>query len=367
MHKPFLLFVAGEASGDRLGHALVRDCLAQGYDAYGVGGELMQAQGLRTTIPFTDLNVSGFWDVIPRIFLLRTHLRSLQKRLFDPLCRGLVCVDYPGFNMRLMRKAREKGIPVFWVAPPQIWAWKRKRGKQFIGQTVHVFFPFEQQAYAQFGVDAVQVAHPMLSMVSSPSRNDVPNTIWALLPGSRWMQAKRNVPSLLRLGKQLESLEAGTRAVLVASDASIAHKLRLLWGAQIEILESNADSSWWTQLRGSVCPPGTASLEMALRGAPLLVFSRVDAITYVLGRLFLGIANLALPNLLLQKQYVREFVVPAVGELSDMIFADLAQWLHKQNASQSLENSAQLRNMLAGRPLNVAFQTFLLESAGTND
>ena len=349
-----LLLVAGEASGDRLGESLVALTLQHGLRAVGSGGERMASAGLEALVPFQALGVSGFLDVLPLILSLRRHYGVLLCALREQACVGLVCVDYPGYNIRLMAEARHLGKPVFWVAPPQTWAWKSKRGKLFADQRVTVFFPFEQAAYDRDGAVAVRIEHPLVQACPAPALQvsaEAPD-VWALLPGSRWPQAERNMAMFLRLGEELCRRASGTRCVLVAADAWTRDRLLARWGDRVDVCLPADRPGFWETVRGAVTTPGTGSLELGLRGIPALVTTRVDPMTYGLGRLWLKLPYLALPNLLAQDAWMRESIHVALpGFPSQAKLAVDAAWLAAQSLAVAKARALELRALLQGPSL----------------
>ena len=188
---PYVLCVAGEPSGDRIGEEVVRAFMDAGIQVRGVGGPRMQLAGLSSLVEYSGLAVNGIVDVLLRLPMLSKRLKVLENALRHEACCGLICVDYPGFNMRLYRLAKALGKSTFWIAPPQIWAWKKRRVKEFEGQVVHVFFPWEFKAYLAGGAKPVLIAHPLCDEAKSPASRRS-NFRLVLFPGSRWPQAKRN-------------------------------------------------------------------------------------------------------------------------------------------------------------------------------
>lgn len=356
--KPYLLLVAGESSGDRLGECLVQACVARGLKAMGAGGARMQAAGLEPLVPFADLGVAGFWDVLPRVRCLKRHLETLRAALTHELCRGLVCIDYPGFNLRLSRLAHCSGKPVFWIAPPQLWAWKPARGKDFVGKEVCVFFPFEVEAYQKAGALPIKVRHPLLDEIPV-SCFAASKPCIALLPGSRWRQALRNGDAFVRMAQQSF---AGS-AVLVAPDASMAQRFRDRWGDHITVETAATNAPFWRGVTHAICAPGTASLELALRGIRLVVFSRIDLLTYFLGRLFLRTPYLALPNLLLARKFVPEFLVPAWPWTRQKVVQAAMERFWKEDHSDAAQIAQILRADLeyGAQELPAIFWNFLRE------
>src|SRR5574344_2764539 len=108
--RPYILFCAGEDSGDILGESAVRAARELGFDVRGSGGERMRGAGLSPVVPFDELPVSGFGDVLPRIFRFRKYFEIFRGALRDPLCKAFVAIDYPGMNLRLMARSEERRV-----------------------------------------------------------------------------------------------------------------------------------------------------------------------------------------------------------------------------------------------------------------
>ena len=328
MHEPFVLFCAGEDSGDVLGEAFVQSVVQRGVLPVGAGGRRMQNAGLVPTTDFDELPVSGFWDVLPRIARLRKACGQLKKLLCSEECKAFVAVDYPGFNMKLCRIAQKMGKPVLYVAPPQIWVWKSDRAKKLRGVNLAVLFEFEKQAYAKMGVDTELLLHPFLlhenlyhTLPYSESREKSSKTL-LLFPGSRLSQAKRNMRLFLNvaicwLQNKLEG-ESRNVKLIVSRDAlvqSLEKYLKKDEGsvlADISIQVAPEDSEDRRMLYGSaaaaLATPGTVTLELALSGTPLAVATKPDFLTYVLGSLFVKTRVFAMPNLLMGKMVIPEFI-----------------------------------------------------------
>ena len=181
---PYVLFCAGEDSGDALGESLVRETLKLGFVARGAGGPRMQFAGLEPLVDYEQLPVSGFGDVAPHLLRLRQMRKVLMTALADKECLALVAIDYPGFNMELTRSAKQCGKPVLYVAPPQVWAWKRSRAKKLRHAKLAVLFDFERDFYAQQGCRAEILEFPFTGRISAER-----SPALLLLPGSRKRQA----------------------------------------------------------------------------------------------------------------------------------------------------------------------------------
>jgi len=292
----FILIVAGEDSGDAIGEDIVKAIVAQGVEAIGTGGPNMQRAGLKTVANFEDMAVSGFFDVLkklPKLFFIK---RALQKKIKD--CQTLICIDYPGMNLPLMKLAKKMNKRIFYIAPPQIWAWKKNRGKHFNGVHVGVFFQFEKEIYESFGAKVSLIEHPYLSntKICEEFQGKV-----LFLPGSRLGQLKRNLKKYISIAENVEN------AVFVASRSELFDFLVKRLGGKFPVILRERGVSF-KGARAAFCMPGTAVFEAYMAGVPTTAVAVVDPLTYIMGKLFLKTKYLTLPNIILGEEVVKEHV-----------------------------------------------------------
>ena len=347
--RPFVLFCAGEDSGDVLGETLVRPAVESGMNVLGVGGPRMQRAGLVPVGDYETLPVSGFGDVFPRVFRLKKIFSHLESLLREDSCVALVCIDYPGFNMKLCRRALALKKPVLYVAPPQVWAWKKHRARRLRGAKLAVLFNFERRVYESLGLGAEILEHPFLRAVGaraispkvretrpnsqaispkvretrpndSDARETRPNQDVVVLPGSRESQALRNLPFFMEVVSRVHALHPERNFVLVASRESLktqfecaAAKLSPAGSVpawlRIDVApqEARERAAFYARYAAALCMPGSATLELALSGVPLVVADVLDPLTYFIGKHFVKTDYFALPNVLLGRSAYPEF------------------------------------------------------------
>ncbi len=333
--KPYILFCAGEDSGDCIGEGLVKqavaacDRLQTSFEIRGAGGIRMQNAGMLPLVDFETLPVSGFGDVLPKYFALRRSYKVLESALKSDLCAGLVAVDYPGFNMKLVAQAKKLNKPVLYVAPPQIWAWKSYRAKLFAGCSkiqLATFFDFEVEAYRLANCNVVKTIHPFAqwtsALVAEPRLKKI-----LLLPGSRKSQALRNIPVFLKsalsvvqdvqfsdfeiviLAARKSLVSVFENAVLKATrsgnvSAGVCKKISVQ-----EVPASTKERCrMYSSMAVSLSAPGTATLELALSNCPTVVCTKPDFLTLQMAKRFVKTEHFALPNLLLQKKIFPEYI-----------------------------------------------------------
>lgn len=314
--EPYILICAGEDSGDSVGEPLVKSLVSKNFTVKGSGGRRMQAAGMLPLVDFENLPVSGFGDVLPKYFKLRQSFIALKTALESPECLGLIAVDYPGFNMKLVALAGELRKPALYVAPPQVWAWKRKRAKVLAKNPyvkLAVFFDFEESVYREAGCNVVRVQHPFsnvgafvlnnLARHREPSKGEAIQVL--LFPGSRKAQALRNLPIYLKAVQGLKNV------AVVAARQELVDVFKKYMIPVVVAPQSAAErKALYQSAEYALTAPGTSTLELALSGVPFTVCTKPDLLTYCLGRLFIKTKFFALPNIILNRLVFPEHIVP---------------------------------------------------------
>ena len=211
-----VMFSAGEASGDT--HAAsVANALREidpSVEMFGMGGTLMERAGVRIVYDINNLGVIGIVEIVkslPKFFKLRTYLKRVMMKEKPDI---LVCVDYPGFNMKLAAVAHELGIPVLYYIAPTIWAWHSSRGntiRKYVTKVASIF-PFEAEAYRKYKCDVDFVGHPLLDIVHPTMTKEAAEEYFGarkeakkvlLMPGSRKQEVLSLLDTMLKSGEQL--------------------------------------------------------------------------------------------------------------------------------------------------------------------
>lgn len=320
-----IFFLAGEASGDAHAGALAREILVRRPDVtmLGMGGEQMAAAGVEIVKSIDDMQVMGFAEVVAKVGHFKRVFRAVEARLRREKPDALVLVDYPGFNLRFARQVREAVPKILYYISPQVWAWHRSRVKtmrRLIDRMI-VLFEFERPFYEQAGVPVRFAGHPLVDRVAAaPDRArarealgaDDESPLIALLPGSRDQEISRQLPRFLRAAAGLAAAENGPPVrfvIAAASDRSerIAEVSRRAGGDPIPVVHDRtyevvraADLAW-------VCS-GTATLETALLGTPLVCCYRAGAVSYALASLIIDFPCISLVNIVAGKPVIPELV-----------------------------------------------------------
>jgi len=327
---PSIMLAAGEASGDLHGAALCQALRAEapGCRLFGMGGERMAAAGMDLLVDVTAAAAAGGTEALNRIPLLYRAYRRLRGALDGARRpRVLVVIDFPEFNLRLARAACRAGVRVVYFIPPQVWVWRswRVRTIRRVSSLVLAVFPFETALYRRAGVPVEFVGHPLLDALgSAPDRVaarralglDDRALVIGLLPGSRREETERVLPAMREAVTAIGRARRDARFVLALAPtvepAPVERGLGVGSPVAIAHGRSHAVMSAADLL---LVASGTATLEAALLGTPMVVCYRVSRLTELMVRSLMRVPWISLPNLTLGRAVVPElYQAAATGE-----------------------------------------------------
>jgi len=352
---PAIMLSAGEASGDLHGGMLCRALreLSPGLPLFGMGGHHMAAAGMEVIVDPTGQAAVGTSEAVGRVPALYRAYRAMGRRLLADRPRALVLIDFPEFNLRLARRARRAGVPVVYFIPPQLWAWRAGRVRQMARRVTRVLavLPFEPPLYERARVPVTFVGHPLLDVVPLDLTRDEArrrlgadpgHALIGLLPGSRPGEVERLLPPMLEAARRLVTADGRRRFMLglaptVAPEqaATILRQsgpgippIDLVSGRTYEVMAA-AD----TLLIAS----GTATLEAALLGAPMVICYRVSRLTELLARALTRVRWIGLPNLVSGRAVVPELIQ---GEVTGARLAEEAARLLEDPVAATAQRAA---------------------------
>jgi lipid-A-disaccharide synthase len=318
------MIVAGEASGDVYGARLVLALRERNPDIAfsGLGGHEMQGAGVRLIDHFSALSVVGLTEIIPRMGHISRVLRSLKKTLKIDRPDLLVLIDYPGFNLNLAKKAHALGIPVFYYIPPQIWAWRAGRIKKISQRVdrVAVILPFEKEFYSKHGLEVDYVGHPLLDL-PPPSKDEGEirtelgigserEPIIALLPGSRAEEISRLMPVMIGAAEIISRSFPRLCCIVVLAPSVGEDRVKSYFeSVPIDIRVGRSDTRELLKIADvALIASGTATLEAAITGTPMVIAYRVSSLTYMAGRFLAKVPYIGLVNLVAGRAIVPELI-----------------------------------------------------------
>ena len=325
-----IMIAVGEASGDLHGATLCRALRAAAPECrlVGMGGPRMRAEGMDVAIDLTGAAAVGGTEAEGRVPARVRAYRTMRAMLAAPVPPGvLVLVDFPEFNLRLAAAARRAGVPVVYFIPPQIWAWRpwRIRAIRRLTSLVLAVFPFEHALYRAAGVRVEFVGHPVLdALPEAPTREqargalglDGTGPVIGVLPGSRREEVERLLPAMCEAAARVAAAHPDARFVLaLAPTIKRATVDRLVAGARarIEVVAGRTHAV----VRAAdllLIASGTATLEAALLGTPMVVCYRLSWLSDTIARLLIRVPWMSLANITLGRSVVPELYRDTSGE-----------------------------------------------------
>ncbi len=323
MNTPRIMLVAGEASGDQHAADLVRELRSRVPEAicFGLGGEMMASSGVEVVYNLVSHAVIGFAEAVRKLGdffkILQVAGNLLQQRHPDVL----VLTDLPDLNFRIAAKAKALGIPVVYYISPQVWAWRRGRVKTLkrLVDKMIVIFPFEEPIYQKAGVPVAFVGHPLLDIVkteSDPNQtrhrflNGSAGPLIALVPGSRSQEIETMLPIMLQAGLNLRRKFNRIRFFLPLAKTVSRRRVETILaesGLAVEIVTKEPYAAR-AAADLAIVSSGTATLETAILGIPMLIGYRMHVLSYILARIFVKLPYFGLANLVAGEKIAPEFL-----------------------------------------------------------
>jgi len=385
--KPQILVVAGETSGDQHAArlvAVIQEQLPQA-EFYGIGGDYLARQGVKIAFSAQDLAVVGLWEVAEKLPMVGRALVSLWHYLKNTRPQLAILVDYPDFNLLVARFARHFGVPVLYYISPQVWAWRRYRVHTIarLVDRMVVIFPFEEKFYQEHGVAVTYVGHPLLeTMPTLPPRPILRRQLGladqelaiALLPGSRASEIEHLLPIMLAGAEIVQQQVLKCRFLLpraATAPAKLINRLvseselplKIFEGQTYEVLAA-ADLA--------VVTSGTATLEAALWGTPMVIVYRLAPLSYQVGKQLIRVNHIGMVNLLAEEglfpELIQDRLTPATlavevqnllsdPQLLSRMRSGLKRVIHRLGGGGASRRAAQVALELMAPQLNERFRS----------
>jgi len=349
--------VSGEASGDLHASNLVK--WIKYYDSFaeikGWGGDLMMNEGVSILKHIKDLSFFGISEVIANIGTILKNFKKCKNDILEFNPDVVILVDYPGFNLKIVKFAKKNGFKVFYYISPTIWAWKQSRVftiKKYVDK-VFVILPFEKEFYSKFGIDAIFEGHPLLDSISNQESNfltkenfikknnlsDKP--IIALLPGSRKSEIKNKLPLMIYIAEQFKQYQfiiCGINAVNIEhyNKYLINSNIKILFGQTYNILNNSF---------AAIVTSGTATLETALFNVPQVVCYKTSFVTYFIAKLFVKVKFISLVNIILNKNSITELIQNKLSK-ENLVSEFKKITVDEKNRAEILNDYLKLKNII---------------------
>lgn len=330
--------IAGEASGDLHGSNLIKEIkkLDKAADFRAWGGDKMQALGIILVKHFKDLAFMGFTEVIKNLPTIIKNIKFCKQDILQYKPDAIIMIDYPGFNLRLVKWAKENNLKVIYYISPQVWAWKESRVENLIKKYVDkmiVILPFEKEFYEKYNYKVEYVGHPLVKIIEDyktqyKSYDKKVEKIIALLPGSRKQEIKRKLPIMLKTTEYFPD-----HTFTVAKTQGIADEFydELILNYKNVSAISDQTYSILINAKAALVTSGTATLETALFEVPEVVCYKGGELSYQIAKRLIKLKFISLVNLIMNKEVVKELIQKDLTvknlkyELSELLTNDAKQ------------------------------------------
>jgi len=321
-----ICIIAGEASGDLHGASLVKALKESGGALvfFGLGGPRLREAGVEMVYP-PPLNVVGFTEVVAKIAQLFRAFQKVKQTLVQRSADLLVLIDYPEFNLRLARFAHRRNIPVLFYISPQVWAWRAGRVKTIarVVDRMAVILPFEKEFYRARGMAVEFVGHPLgdvleetLALKEDPKLPGAgpESTVIGLLPGSRPTEVNQILPVLLATAWALKQRFSGPLVfwlpIAPSLDPLVIRGKAAPYQAQgldLQLISGGSPAAL-KRCALALVASGTATLEAAILGVPMIIVYKVSAVNYWIAKRLIKVPYIGLVNWIAGEKIISEYV-----------------------------------------------------------
>jgi lipid-A-disaccharide synthase len=306
--------VAGEASGDLHASEVLRELkkLTE-VEAFGIGGDLLAAEGVTLLHHAREMGIVGLFNVLRHLPMFRRVFNELIERIEREKPDVVFLIDYPEFNLRVAKRCKQLGLRVVYYISPQLWAWRRGRVRQvakYVDRMV-VIFPFEEDFYRSHDVPVTYVGHPLVEQLAGIGRppRDPDVLRIALLPGSRRMEVHSLLPPMLD-AVEILARERRVEAVIVQAPTirreTLAHIVESKRSNVAIVANDRGEAVAAADV--SLSSSGTATLESAVLGTPVVVMYRLSRATYALAKKLVRLPHFSLVNIVAGRNVVPELI-----------------------------------------------------------
>lgn len=367
--------IAGEASGDLHASNLIKELKAKdsGAEIRGWGGDLMRDAGTQIVRHYKDTAIMGFLTVLKNLGKIKANIRLCCSDLEAWKPDVVILVDYAGFNLRIARFAKGRGLKVFYYISPKLWAWNTGRVKlirKYVDR-MYTIFPFETDFYRKYNYTVNYGGNPLVDAIAGRScqnetfgefirANDLPDKpMIALLAGSRSQELKYVLPAMLKMVSHFPDYQFVIAGAPSMSDADYApyikdRPVRILYGETYRLV---------SQAKAALVTSGTATLETALLKTPQVVCYSGEGgrFTYFMFKTFVKVKYISLVNLIFGDEVVKELMMQHLTEQN--ILNELSRIVHSErDREKMLRNYDEVIRRLGEPGASARFAAMMVEA-----
>ena len=312
--KKRVFIIAGEVSGDVLGGRIMAEM--RGAEFVGVGGENMQAAGLKSLFPMADLSVMGIVEVLAHARTLTRRIRQTVAAIIAEKPDVVLTIDSPGFAKSVIKHLRKSpdgqklianGLRFHHVVAPQVWAWRSGRAKKYakIFDKLYAFFDFEVPYFTKHGLETVAVGHPIADkLVGKYKAKQIDEKIITLIPGSRMSEVRRLMPLMRDVVDMLvRNGYKGYKFVIptVETTVNFIAQETAKWSVQPILVSADKRYDIYSKTYIAIAASGTVTAELAMLHVPTIVVYKMNPLTMWIGRRLIHVNWVSLVNILLNR------------------------------------------------------------------
>ncbi len=360
-----VMIIAGESSGELYGSLLARALKAKWPEVHiaGVGGEKMRDAGVELVSGIAS--AFGLFEAVSSYKAIKETFRKVVEAMDRLSPKVIVLIDYPDFNIKVGKIAKEKGIKILYYVSPQIWAWRKGRIKTIadISDKIAVILPFEEAIYKNAGVEAEFVGHPVLedieAMKHELDRDELKisaglkanNSTIALLPGSRPHELKSLLPVMLDFVREFRKDFPEYQFIMpVAPNIDIKKYQDIISKLEYEKVVVKKDNAIKALFMSdmAVIASGTATLQAAFLETPMVIIYKLFFLTYFIGRMIVNVKHISLANIICGRTVVKELLQSEAnpGNISDEIRKIISD---KKYRGDMIEDFRKVKKMFKGK------------------
>ena len=316
------MIIAGEASGDLHGAALITELkkLDADVEIYGIGGNMMQAAGMKIIYHINRMAFLGFVEVVKHLPFIKKVQQDLLRLVKEKNIKNVVLIDYPGFNLSFAKKVKRLGVKIIYYISPQVWAWgagRIKKIKNLVNKML-VVFPFEEELYNKAGVDVEFVGHPLPERIAGYNfltrdelcekfELDKSKEILLILPGSRNHEVEKIFPACIKAAEKIA--DEFNLQIVTACSSNIDESIfrRIAGDGNFKLIKDHTyDLMKFAKI--GIVKSGTSTLEAGLFSLPMVIVYRTNYLTYLIGKNLVKLNNIGMVNIVAGEKVVPELI-----------------------------------------------------------
>lgn len=318
--KKTIMVVCAEKSGDLLGANLIESLKVElkdyDLDFIGVGGSSMENAGLKTIFPMADIAVMGIFEVIPHLKVIFKRIKQTVSTALDSKVDMVITIDGAEFSFKVAKgiKKQNKDIPIVHYVSPQVWAWRQNRVFKMEKFLDHVLalFPFEEDFYKKTKLSCTYVGHPIVErfteLMPKNTKKPLNKTLkLAILPGSRTNELNHLLPTLGQTVVLLKTRFKNIKFILPVAEGFDKDNFDRYF-SEVEYVSGDDKFKKLQQCDAAITCSGTANLELAMLGLPMVVCYRMNNFTYKLAKLLVKVKHISPVNIVADKKIVKELI-----------------------------------------------------------